>query len=84
MESHYAKWEASCPVVDGQQNKLNRIFGEHLPHSALLEHFVPCLLLMCYGFQFGVFMVCLCVYVFIVLFLSVCCFILACLLASVF
>lgn len=82
----HSQQEASCPVVDGQQNKRNGVTGELLPHNAFLEHFLPCLLLIRYGFQFCVlWCVCLSVCVFIVL-CSLCllCFILTCLSVCLF
>lgn len=58
----HAQQEACCPVADGQQNKHNGVTGDLLPHNAFLEHFLPCLLLTCYGFQFCVlWCVCACV-----------------------
>lgn len=52
----------------------NGVTGDLLPHNAFLEHFLPCLLLIRYGFQFCVLW-CVC--------LSVCVFIVLCSLCSV-
>lgn len=69
----HSQQEASCAVVDGQQNKRNGLLEIFCLIMLFLEHFLSCLLLIRYGFQSCV-LCCVC--------LSVCVFIVLCSLCS--